>query len=147
MKARNLVVPLIVTVLVASGDQPQTNQIDRKASAPDNVEPAHLIGAGPVVVPDQVLEGWRFLYRFVTEVEFVLCLEGRKNGDKVQVDGFRLAYMEASNSSSVRYQPCVGEQYIGTAHNHPPVTTARSLCYQSLPDRRSFEADARAIVD
>jgi hypothetical protein len=27
------------------------------------------------------------------------------------------------------------------------VSTAKSLCYQSLPDRRSFEADARAVVD
>lgn len=119
----------------------------RKASFAHNIAAAPLEGAGPVVVAPEVFDGWRFLYRFVTEVEFVLCLEGRRVGENVLIESFTLARMEAANSSSVRYQPCTSARYIGTAHNHPPVTTAKSLCYQSLPDRRSFEADGRAELD
>ncbi|MGH7471735.1 MAG: hypothetical protein ACRENP_27610 [Longimicrobiales bacterium] len=137
----------MVVGCASSGGQPKSGGAGNKASSPESLEPANLIGAGPVVVPEEVLEGWRFLYRFVTEVEFVLCLEGQKRDDKIHIEGFRLAFMEAANSSSVRYQPCTSDRYIGTAHNHPPVGTAKSLCYQSLPDRRSFEADARAMVD
>ena len=118
-----------------------------KAAFPRLAPSAPLEGAGPVVVSPEVIDGWRFLYRFITEVEFVLCLEGRRSGDTVVVESFTLARMEAANSSSVRYQPCTSERYIGTAHNHPPVTTTKSLCYQSLPDRRSFEADSRAALD
>ena len=118
-----------------------------KASAPGGSASAALGGAGPIVVAPEVMDGWRFLYKFVTEVEFVLCLEGRKSEGKVYVESFRLARMEAANSSSVRYQPCTGGKYVGTAHNHPPVGTDKSLCYQSLPDRRSFEADQRAVLD
>jgi hypothetical protein len=142
-----LLVALLVAGCAASGDPSKSDGAGKKASSPESLEPANLVGAGPVVVPAEVLEGWRFLYRFVTEVEFVLCLEGYKRDNKVHIDGFRLAFMEAANSSSVRYQPCTTDRYIGTAHNHPPVSTAKSLCYQSLPDRRSFEADTRAIVD
>jgi hypothetical protein len=138
---------LIVAGCASSGGQPSKAGADKKASAPETHSPANLVGAGPVVVPEDILEGWRFLYRFVTEVEFVLCLEGRKSGGKIYIEDFRLAHMEAANSSSVRYQPCASDRYIGTAHNHPPVTSSKSLCYQSLPDRRSFEADARAVVD
>jgi hypothetical protein len=56
--------------------------------------------------------------------------------------------MEASSVNSVRYQPCDGTRYVGTAHNHPPVDEeGKSLCYQSEPDRRSFGMDQRAVVD
>ncbi|MGH7461320.1 MAG: hypothetical protein ACREMA_09865 [Longimicrobiales bacterium] len=148
MRIRTLLVTLAVAAGCAtSGVQPKETGTGNKASAPKHNAMAHLVGAGPVVVPAEVLEGWRFLYRFVTEVEFVLCLEGERSGGKIYIEGFRLAYMEASNSSSVRYQPCTGDRYIGTAHNHPPVATTKSLCYQSLPDRRSFEADTRATLD
>ena len=147
MKTRTLVVALIAAGCASAGGQPKTTNVGNKASVPETLRPANLVGAGPVVVPEEVLEGWRFLYRFVTEVEFVLCLEGHKAGQNIQIEGFRLAYMEAANSSSVRYQPCTGDKYIGTAHNHPPVGGSKSLCYQSLPDRRSFDADTRAIVD
>ena len=139
-----LAAALMAAGCASSGTQPKAFIEEKSSVAPV----ATLVeGAGPVVVAQEVLDGWHFMYEFVTEVEFVLCLEGRREGDKVFIDAFRLARMEASNVSSVRYQPCTSERYIGTAHNHPPVTTARSLCYQSLPDRRSFEADTRAVVD
>lgn len=104
--------------------------------------------AEPIVVSPEVVEGWDFLYRFITETEFVLCLEGSKQDGRIIVDGFRLARMEATSVNSVRYQPCDSPRYIGTAHNHPPVDgSAKSLCYQSEPDRRSFGMDSRAVVD
>jgi hypothetical protein len=103
--------------------------------------------AAAVVVAPKVLENWSFLYRHITEVEFVLCLEGRNEEGVVYIDDFRLARMEEATASSVRYHPCEGERYIGTAHNHPPVEGAAPLCYRSQPDRRSFEMDARAVVD
>ena len=103
--------------------------------------------ADPVVVAPEVVEGFQFLYRFITEVEFVLCLEGTRKNGRLFVDGFRLARMEASSVNSVRYQPCTSERYVGTAHNHPPVEASKSLCYQSEPDRRSFGMDPRAMVD
>lgn len=104
--------------------------------------------ADAVVIAPEVIEGWQFLYRFITETEFVLCLEGKRQEGKIVVDGFRLARMEASSVNSVRYQPCDSPRYVGTAHNHPPVDdNDRSLCYQSEPDRRSFGLDPRAVVD
>ncbi|HEY0671798.1 MAG TPA: hypothetical protein VGD27_06010 [Longimicrobiales bacterium] len=103
--------------------------------------------AEPVVVAPEVIEGFQFLYRFITEVEFVLCLEGERKNGRLHVDAFRLARMEATSVNSVRYQPCTGARYVGTAHNHPPVGQDKSLCYQSEPDRRSFAMDERAVVD
>ena len=105
-------------------------------------------GAEPVIISPEVVEGWQFLYRFITETEFVLCLEGTRQDGKIVVDGFRLARMEATSVNSVRYQPCDSPRYVGTAHNHPPVDNSqKSLCYQSEPDRRSFGMDPRAAVD
>ena len=105
-------------------------------------------GLEPVIVAPEVMEGWEFLYRFITETEFVLCLEGTRQDGKIVVDGFRLARMEATSVNSVRYQPCNSSRYVGTAHNHPPVDDShKSLCYQSEPDRRSFGLDPRAMVD
>jgi hypothetical protein len=100
-----------------------------------------------VVIAPEVLEGWEFLYRFVTEVEFVLCLEGREADGRIYIDAFRLARMEASDINTVRYQPCTSERYVGTAHNHPPVPGVGGLCYRSLPDVQSFEKDAKARLD
>lgn len=117
-----------------------------KAGAPA-ARGEEFTGEGPVFVSSEVLDGWRYLYRFVTEVEFVLCLEGRHEDGRIIIDGFRLARMEAPSSTSVRYHPCEGDRYLGTAHNHPPTEDGGALCYRSLPDRRSFEQDTRAVVD
>ncbi|HEX7119846.1 MAG TPA: hypothetical protein VF212_13730 [Longimicrobiales bacterium] len=117
-----------------------------KARSPASGE-ATYVRSGPVVIAQEVLDGWRFLYSFITEVEFVLCLEGEERDGVIVVDGFRLARMENSSATSVRYHPCQSDAYVGTAHNHPPTASGGSLCYRSLPDRRSFEQDARAIVD
>lgn len=106
-----------------------------------------FVGAGPISVKQEVLDGWRYLYRYITQVEFVLCLEGQKRGDTIYIDGFRLARMENESLTSVRYHPCQDPRYVGTAHNHPPTSDQAPLCYRSLPDRRSFEQDERAIVD
>ena len=103
--------------------------------------------AEPIIMAPEVIEGFQFLYRFITEVEFVLCLEGTRKNGRLYVDAFRLARMEATSVNSVRYQPCTSERYVGTAHNHPPVDQDKSLCYQSEPDRRSFGMDSRAVVD
>jgi hypothetical protein len=144
VKIRTLLVTLLMAGCASSGTDSGANN---KSAFPRDFAAARLVGSGPVVVAPEVLDGWRFMYRFITEVEFVLCLEGRRSGDEIYIESFRLARMEAANSSSVRYQPCAGPEYVGTAHNHPPVTTTKSLCYQSLPDRRSFEADNRAVLD
>ena len=77
----------------------------------------------------------------------MLCLEGQVRDGRIYIDGFRLARMEAPTATSVRYHPCTSDRYVGTAHNHPPTGTGGSLCYRSIPDRRSFEQDERAIVD
>ena len=103
--------------------------------------------AEPVVVAAEVIDGFQFLYRHITDVEFVLCLEGARRNGRLYIDGFRLARMETTSINSVRYQPCASERYVGTAHNHPPVGDDKSLCYQSEPDRRSFGMDGRAVVD
>lgn len=147
MKITTLVATLTLAGCAAAGGDREKASLQDKSALPKSGESARLVGAGPIVVAPEVIEGWRFLYRFVTEVEFVLCLEGRRSGETVHIDGFRLARMEAANASSVRYQPCTSDRYVGTAHNHPPASTSKSLCYQSLPDRRSFEADHRAVID
>ena len=103
--------------------------------------------AEPVVMAPEVLDGFQFLYRHITDVEFVLCLEGTRRNGRLVIDGFRLARMETTSINSVRYQPCGSDRYVGTAHNHPPVDDDKSLCYQSEPDRRSFGMDSRAVVD
>lgn len=147
VKTMTLLATLALAGCAAAGSDREKASMQDKSAFPKIGEAATLVGAGPIVVAPDVIEGWRFLYRFVTEVEFVLCLEGRRSDGNIHIDGFRLARMEAANSSSVRYQPCTSERYVGTAHNHPPVSTSKSLCYQSLPDRRSFEADSRAVID
>jgi hypothetical protein len=147
VKITTVLATLALVGCAAAGRDREKASLQGKSAFPKSGEAATLVGAGPIVVAPEVIEGWRFLYRFVTEVEFVLCLEGRRTGDNIHIDGFRLARMEAANASSVRYQPCTSDRYVGTAHNHPPVSTSKSLCYQSLPDRRSFEADSRAVID
>lgn len=126
-KASEISVPPIAAVYTSDGSDPASE---------------------PIVVAPEVIAGWQFLYRFITETEFVLCLEGSYHNGSVIIDGFRLARMETSNVNSVRYQPCGSSRYVGTAHNHPPANErAASLCYQSEPDRRSFALDQRAVVD
>jgi len=95
---------------------------------------------------EDVANGFGFLYRFITEAEFVLCLEGRIDDGELRIDGFRLAHIESTTVNSVRYQPCRSPRYVGTAHNHPP-TNRPDQCVRSGPDRRSFSADSLAVVD
>jgi len=134
-----------------SGVSPKA--FDRAPSLEPNEPPAaRNIGENsdtePVVVAPEVIEGWEFLYRFITETEFVLCLEGSRQDGRVVIDKFTLARMETTSVNSVRYQPCTSPRYVGTAHNHPPVDDPnKSLCYQSEPDRRSFGMDQRAVLD
>lgn len=146
MRIGLLVAAGLLAGCVASAAGPQANAKADFENRPVD-EPGYSAGEGAVIVAPEVLEGWRFMYRFITETEFVLCLEGRENNGTVHIENFRLARMEATNVSSVRYQPCKGDRYIGTAHNHPPAPIPRNLCYQSIPDRRSFEADTRAVID
>src|SRR5687768_195764 len=92
-----LLAALAAAGCASSGTQPKAFVEEKSPAAPV----ATLVsGAGPVVVAQEVLDGWHFMYEFVTEVEFVLCLEGHRQGDQVFIDGFRLARMEASNVSS-----------------------------------------------
>lgn len=101
-----------------------------------------------VVVSPEVIEGWQFLYRFITETEFVLCLEGYRHEGRIYVTNFRMARLMTTSIYNVRYLPCESPRYIGTAHNHAPVYNSnKNLCYQSEPDRRSFGMDQRAIID
>lgn len=143
------VIAALAAVLLWGGTAPlgaQTSKWTGKAGAPAT-EGEEFVASGPIIVSRTVLEGWRFLYTFITEVEFVLCLEGEARGDTIVIDGFQLARMEEASLTSVRYHPCQSQRYVGTAHNHPPMEDGAALCYRSLPDRRSFEQDERAIVD
>jgi hypothetical protein len=142
---RNLLACTLLFVLSGSAAA-QTPLWSAKAGSPANAVQSRRETARVVIAPD-VLEGWEFLYRFVTEVEFVLCLEGEERDGRIYVDGFRLARMEAADINSVRYQPCTGDRYIGTAHNHPPVPGVGGVCYRSQPDVDSFAKDANARLD
>ena len=143
---------LVVVMLAGCGSMgmiPKASDAEL-GSAPVETTPAidWKADGSPVVVAPEVVEAWEFLYRFITETEFVLCLEGGRQQGTLVVDGFKLARMEASTINNVRYQPCTGPRYLGTAHNHRPVDDeGKSLCYQSEPDRRSFAMDQRAVVD
>lgn len=116
-----------------------------KASAPTDVTAA-VGGAAPVVIAPVVAQQWDYLYRFIG-VEFVLCLEGHQEAGQVHVDGFRLARMMEASSTTVRYEPCEIPNYVGTAHNHPPASGDPPACYRSVPDRKSFQEDTKAVVD
>jgi hypothetical protein len=144
-----VVVAMVIAGCGSSGVSPKAFGTDAGGYQPGAASESGLDinAAEPVVVTPEVIEGFKFLYRFITEVEFVLCLEGSRKQGRLYVDGFRLARMEASSVNSVRYQPCTSERYVGTAHNHPPVDNEKTLCYQSEPDRRSFGMDERAVVD
>jgi hypothetical protein len=138
---------------------PHLNQVKKDSSSAISVSPRSNYGEmtfsdttdasnNHVVVDWEVLAGWRFLYKFVTESEFVLCLEGERDAlGRVHITGFRLALMTETTISSVRYRLCKGmNNYIGTAHNHPPVSP-KNLCYQSAPDIKSYMDDTRAKID
>lgn len=140
---------LLVLLLLAVGSAAQGQEAhswNAKASSP----PDSALGLGAsarVVVAPTVLEQWNYLYRYVNEVEFVLCLEGEQRAGRTYIEAFRLARMDAADANSVRYEPCTESDYIGTAHNHPPSSRGGGLCYPSVPDRESFAADRRAVVD
>ncbi|HEY8483643.1 MAG TPA: hypothetical protein VIL13_03465 [Longimicrobiales bacterium] len=140
-------VPLLLAALVAGcAASGGAQELGHKGGGSTEAKTGAAVAA-PVVVAPEVLEGWSFLYRYITEVEFVLCLEGRQEEGTIYIEGFRLARIEDTNVSSVRYQPCTGDNYVGTAHNHPPVEGGAPLCYRSLTDQQSFEMDRRAVVD
>ena len=103
--------------------------------------------ATPVLVTPEVLLGFSFLYRYIDETEFVLCLEGQERRGRVHVTGFRLALIKRSTIGSASYAPCTNRDYVGTAHNHPPVASSAELCAQSQLDRETFHQDGRALVD
>ena len=100
----------------------------------------------PVIIAPEVLHGFSFLYQYVSETEFVLCLEGTQKRGRIYVSGFRLAVMTKTTINTASYEPCLGSDYVGTAHNHPP-EPGGSICAQSPPDRISFYNDSRAVVD
>ncbi len=56
--------------------------------------------ATPVLVAPDVLLGFSFLYRYIDETEFVLCLEGEEKRGRVNVTGFRLALIKRSTIGS-----------------------------------------------
>jgi hypothetical protein len=94
--------------------------------------------------PD-VIDRLAFLYHYIQETEFVVCLDGEQIDDVVHVDDFRLAHMLSTSDSDVQYDPCKGPRYVGTAHNHPPVEGV--TCYRSIPDLNSWRRDTSAVVD
>ncbi len=101
-----------------------------------------------IVIAREVVDGWNFLYLAITETEFALCLEGKREAEKVTITGFRLAHIIASNPSHIEYVPCNGGTYVGTAHNHPSTGyPGWDPCHQSALDLRSFRKDKKAQVD
>jgi hypothetical protein len=114
------------------------------------VMPAPIVSAASirtVTLEQEVIEGFQFMYQYVDETEFVLCLEGRRSGNRIHVTGFKLARMKTTSAYRVAYEDCANNDYIGTAHNHPPTRTGATLCYQSEADHNSFHTDSRAVVD
>ena len=107
---------------------------------------AAAASGAPVVVAPEVLHGFAFLYQYINETEFVLCLEGRQTHGRVHVTGFRLAVMKHTTLASASYEPCTNDHYIGTAHNHPGAPYGASCAPSSL-DRSSFASDTRAFID
>ena len=108
------------------------------------------VGFGPLTLTERVKEILPFYYKFITQTEFVLCMEGKEDlqSDGIRIEVVLLARIEATSINSVRYGPCHGKYYLGTVHNHPPVKNeTRDLCYQSEPDRMSFVMDRRAVID
>lgn|GEM_PF-520437 len=148
---RHLFVVALATIMIGSGATLAEAQsaVGSKRDATRAIAKRYsgYAGEAPVVVRNEVLDGWNYLYRHITKVEFVLCLEGFQRDGTIFIDNFRLARMENETFTSVRYHPCESERYIGTAHNHPPTGEGNSLCYRSIPDRRSFAEDRRAKVD
>lgn len=124
---------VLVTVLLAGCRTAGTFQDLRLQTRAAPVAAAKPIGfaagdAGVVIAPN-VLDGWNFLYRFIDETEFALCLEGSSRDGAIQVTGFRLARMRASESTFVAYEPCDVPNYLGVAHNHPPGAGAKNACH------------------
>ncbi|HEX6063626.1 MAG TPA: hypothetical protein VFZ04_05355 [Longimicrobiales bacterium] len=129
--------------------------IDSKALQPGSADASRITelavyAAGsdvPVLVAPEVLGGFNFLYHYIDETEFVLCLEGARKSGRVYVTGFRLATITRTTIGSAAYEPCTNANYIGTAHNHPPVQNTMTLCGQSSADRITFQRDTAALVD
>jgi hypothetical protein len=143
--ALGLLLVVMLTACVSTGGQPKASQ----PAAYTSEKVAALARHGstePVVIAAEVAEGFQFLYRFVEETEFVLCLEGNHSRGRIYITGFRLARMKTTSLHRVAYENCDNRDYVGTAHNHPP-TDAGALCYQSVADQKSFSLDMRAQVD
>jgi hypothetical protein len=101
-----------------------------------------------VILGPELAAQLSFLYRYIQEVEFAVCLEGRIIGGRVEVDKFRMANMSVTAINGVRYDRCDVPGYVGMAHNHPP-TSVRSTtpCYFSALDKLTFSRDKKAVVD
>ena len=101
-----------------------------------------------VVLGPELTAHLRFLYRYIQETEFAVCLEGRIKGQQIEVDNFRMAKMHATAPNGVKYEPCNIPGYVGMAHNHlPRAADAPSPCYFSASDIRSFDSDKAALID
>jgi hypothetical protein len=137
---------LLLTACVSTSGQPKAYEpapLGRPLVRPA----ASAASIRTITVDPIVVEGFQFMYQYVSETEFVLCLEGKRSGSRVHVTGFRLARMKNTTPYKVAYEDCSIDDYVGTAHNHPPTPTGASLCYQSEADHRSFHTDTRAVLD
>ena len=138
---------LMLTACVSSSGQPKAYQPAPLGRPLVTSVPKSTSSIRTITFDRQVAEGFQFLYQYVNETEFVLCLEGRRTGANVHVTGFRLARMKETSAYKVAYEECGNSDYVGTAHNHPMSGSGGPLCYQSAADQRSFQADGRAIID
>lgn len=102
-----------------------------------------------VVVAPQVSAQMAFLYRYIQETEFALCLQGRVTKQKIYVDAFTMARISGAGPSGVSFERCDVPAYVGVAHNHPPSATepGKGMCYFSEMDRKVFARDKMARVD
>ena len=138
-------VAVVVTAMVIAGCG--SSGVSPKAFGTEagNFQPAPAVESGldksvaePVVVTPEVIEGFRFLYRFITEVEFVLCLEGTRRNGRLYLEGFRLARMEATSVNSVN--PTTRSSRSDTPARRRP---SRSSIPRRLASRRGRPARAR----
>lgn len=130
------------TMTSSKAQGPRASEPTRITDLPVDAAGAHT----PVVIAPEVLHGFSFLYQNITHTEFVLCLEGTRKNRQIFITGFRLAVITRSSIGAAAYEPCTNANYIGTAHNHPPVE-GTDMCKASVPDKVSFYNDIRAAVD
>ena len=129
---------VVVTVLVGCASAPVEAQMaaGKSGSGARSAPPpaGEFVGEGVVLVTQEVLEGWSYLYRFITEVEFVLCLEGEVRDGRIYIDTgrnragatFAAPYTLRPKPGAPVSAPCTWDE-IESGAVHPQTFTLRTM--------------------